>query len=378
MVRVGAVDAACGLARIPAIHRVNESKERLQEGFVLRKAKRAEPILLQVLAGKKTKRPPVWLMRQAGRYLPEYRLLRAKARDFLSFCYTPELAVEATLQPVRRFGFDAAILFSDILVIPDALGRMVRFVEGDGPQLDPISEDEIARLEPVAMAEKISPVLAAVEELRARLAVETALIGFCGAPWTVATYMIAGRSSADQAEARLFAYRHPRAMQRLLDVLGEVSTDYLVGQLDAGADCVQIFDSWAGVLPQDEFRKWCVDPVAKMIAAIRNRRPHARIIAFPRGAGTNYRGFAKATGANAIGLDWTVSDAFGRNLQKTAAVQGNLDPLVLNAGGDALNRAVDRILEVYGGGPHVFNLGHGILPDTPIGHVEQMLKRMGR
>jgi uroporphyrinogen decarboxylase len=190
--------------------------------------------------------------------------------------------------------------------------------------------------------------------------------------------MIAGRSSADQAEARLFAYRHPRAMQRLLDVLGEVSTDYLVGQLDAGADCVQIFDSWAGVLPQDEFRKWCVDPVAKMIAAIRNRRPHARIIAFPRGAGTNYRGFAKATGANAIGLDWTVSDAFGRNLQKTAAVQGNLDPLVLNAGGDALNRAVDRILEVYGVGPHVFNLGHGILPDTPIGHVEQMLKRMGR
>lgn len=333
---------------------------------------------MQALAGKAMKSPPVWLMRQAGRYLAEYRELRAKARDFLAFCHTPELAVEATLQPVRRFGFDAAILFSDILVVPDALGRKVRFVEGDGPLLDPIGAGDIARLDIERYADKLAPVFATVRQVRQVLPAEKALIGFCGAPWTVATYMIAGRGSGDQAQARLFAYENREAMELLMDKLVGVSADYLARQIDAGADAVQIFDSWAGILPQSEFEAWCVKPVARIVEALRKRRPDAKIIGFPRGAGSNYRGYAKKTGVDAVGLDWTVGAAFGRSLQKASPVQGNLDPLALLAGGDALDRSVDTVLATYGGGAHIFNLGHGILPETPIAHVERMLKRLGR
>jgi uroporphyrinogen decarboxylase len=315
-------------------------------------------------------------MRQAGRYLPEYRAVREKAGSFLDLCYTPEFAAEVTLQPIRRFGFDAAILFSDILVVPHALGRELRFEEGRGPLLEPIGADEVAKLSSDRFHDRLQPVYETVQKVRAELPAETTLLGFCGAPWTVATYMIAGHGTPDQAPARLFGYRHPEAMDELLRKLAEVSAEYLIRQIEAGADAVQIFDSWAGVLDEEGFQRYCLRPVADIVRRVRERFPEAPIIGFPRGAGEFYRSYRQKTGATAIGLDWTMPIAAAAELQRGGPVQGNLDPLRLLAGGQALRDGVRRILSGLGDGPLIFNLGHGILPETPIRHVEEMLERI--
>ncbi|MBW8446445.1 MAG: uroporphyrinogen decarboxylase [Arenimonas sp.] len=320
--------------------------------------------------------PPIWLMRQAGRYLPEYRKTRAEAGSFLDLCYTPDFAVEVTLQPIRRYGFDAAILFSDILVIPDALKRNVRFTEGHGPQMDPIDADGIRALQPDAFMEHLAPVIETVRRLRLDLPVETTLLGFCGAPWTVATYMIAGHGTPDQAPARLFAYRYPEAFAQLLDLLADMSATYLVAQIDAGADAVQIFDSWAGVLGEEEFDKYCTRPMARIIASVRAQRPGARVIAFAKGAGLLLKDYRQKTGADAIGLDWTVPLSFAAELQKDGPVQGNLDPMRVVAGGLALEEGIDRILDKLGHGPLIFNLGHGITPQADPENVTALVRRV--
>ena len=334
--------------------------------------------MLDVLKGKTVFPPPVWMMRQAGRYLPEYRETRKKAGSFLDLCYNPDLAVEVTLQPIRRFGFDASILFSDILVVPHALGRDLRFEEGRGPLMTPIGADEIDGLDGEMFHVNLSPVYETVRRLRAELPQETTLIGFCGAPWTVATYMIAGHGTPDQAPARRFAYQHPQQMKRLLKILADHSAAYLIRQIEAGADAVQIFNSWSGVLDEASFRAFCVEPVAEIIRQVRAAHPDVPVIAFPKGAGSRYDGFRAATGATALGLDWTVPLTQAQRLQKEGAVQGNLDPQRLVAGGDALKAGIDAILDVLGNGPLVFNLGHGITPDTPIAHVEAMVAQVRR
>ena len=338
--------------------------------------KTTKPRLLRVLDGERLEIPPVWLMRQAGRYLPEYRAMRAKANSFLDLCYTPELAEEVTLQPIRRFGFDAAILFSDILVIPDALGRKVRFEEGKGPLMEPMDGEAVDRIGEPDVLEHLEPVFETVRRVRKSLPEETTLLGFCGAPWTVATYMIAGHGTPDQAPARLFAYRERERFARLIGLLADVSAEYLVAQLKAGADAVQIFDSWAGVLDEAEFENWCLRPAAKMVSKVRSVVSDARIIGFPKGAGNLYESYRERTGVTAVGLDWTVPLPLARKIQKGGAVQGNLDPLRLVAGGRALDEGVDRILDVLGQGPLVFNLGHGITPQAPIAHVERLLERI--
>jgi len=331
---------------------------------------------MRVLDGETLTPPPLWLMRQAGRYLPEYRETRAKAGSFLDLCYSPEHAVEVTLQPIRRYGFDAAILFSDILVIPDAMKRNVRFTEGHGPEMDPIDEAGIAGLDGESVVDYLQPVLETVKRLRNELPTETTLLGFCGAPWTVATYMIAGHGTPDQAPARLFAYRHPRAFEYLLMLLADVSADYLVAQIDAGADAVQIFDSWAGVLGEREFEAFAIRPMARMIASIRARRPQARIIAFAKGAGYMLKTYRQKTGADAIGLDWCVPLAFAAELQKDGPVQGNLDPMRVVAGGRSLEEGIDDILQALGNGPLIFNLGHGITPQADPENVRLLVDRV--
>lgn len=341
---------------------------------------RVKKALLHVLRGERQKVPPVWMMRQAGRYLPEYRALREKAGGFLDLCFSPELATEVTLQPVRRFGFDAAILFSDILVIPHALGRKVAFVAGEGPKLDPLENPEtIAALPAEADQTILAPVYETVTRVRSALAPEVTLLGFCGAPWTVATYMIAGEGTPDQAPARVFAYRHPQAFAALIERLVNASIAYLVRQLQAGADAVQIFDTWAGVLPPEEFRRWSMEPTQKIVAGIRRQVPGANIIGFPRGAGSMLPLYAHHTDIDAVGLDWMIDKTFARyQVQRIKPVQGNLDPLALLAGGDALDRATDAVMEAFAEGPFIFNLGHGILPATPIENVERMIKRVRR
>jgi uroporphyrinogen decarboxylase len=337
---------------------------------------RPERKIMAVLNGRTVTPPPIWLMRQAGRYLPEYRKTRSTAKGFLDLCYTPDLAVEVTLQPIRRYGFDASILFSDILVIPDAMNRNVRFVEGEGPRLDPIDADGIERLTMPDIAGKLAPVFETVKRLRKELPEETTLLGFCGAPWTIATYMIAGHGTPDQAPARLFAYKHPKAFEKLLSLIAEASADYLIRQIDAGADAVQIFDSWAGVLGGHEFDAYAVKPVKRIIEAVRSARPSAKVIAFAKGAGYNLKTYRSGTGADAIGLDWAVPLDFAAELQKEGAVQGNLDPLLMVAGGEALKHAVDRILDRLGHGPLIFNLGHGITPDADPEHVTQLIAQV--
>jgi uroporphyrinogen decarboxylase len=332
--------------------------------------------IIEVLEGHTVSPPPIWLMRQAGRYLPEYRQVRATAKGFLDLCYTPDLAVEVTMQPIRRFGFDAAILFSDILVIPDAFDRNVRFVEGEGPLLDPIDEHGINRLQMPDVEARLAPVFETVRRLRGELPDETTLLGFCGAPWTIATYMIAGRGTPDQAPARLFAYRNPVAFEKLLGDIAEASAAYLVAQIDAGADAVQIFDSWAGILPDHEFAEYAVKPVRRIVDMVRAARPGARIIAFAKGAGYNLRHYRAGTNADAIGLDWTVPLEFAAELQKEGAVQGNLDPLKMISGGVDLDAAINRILDKLGNGPLIFNLGHGITPDADTGNVERLISRV--
>ena len=316
-------------------------------------------------------------MRQAGRYLPEYREIRATAPSFLEFCYTPRLAAQATLQPIRRFGFDAAILFSDILVVPDALGQLVSFETGHGPRLQPIaSAADLDALRPTIDMERLAPVLETVDRVKGSLGAETPLIGFCGAPWTVASYMIAGRGTPDQAPARLFAYRHPALFARLIDKLVDASVTYLAAQVAAGVDAVQIFDSWAGVLPSIEYERWCLAPVRAIVTRLRARCPGVRVIAFPRATGRQLVQAADGEIA-ALGLDTSVDPAWAnRVMPKSLPLQGNLDPLALLAGGEGLDHAITRILQAFEGRPHVFNLGHGILPETPIPHVEHLVRRV--
>lgn len=334
--------------------------------------------LLRALAGERAPVPPIWLMRQAGRYLPEYRKIREQAESFLNLCFNPQLAAEVTLQPIRRFGFDAAIIFSDILVVPHALGQRVSFEVGEGPRLDALSDpDALRRLRAAIDHADLEPVYETIDLVKSQLPRAVALLGFCGAPWTLATYMIAGRGTADQLPARLFAYRHPRAFAELIDRLVEASADYLVRQFEAGADAVQIFDTWAGILPDDEFQRWCIEPAARIVAKVRNRVPGARVIGFPRGAGTRLARYLAGVPVDAVGLDWMVEMSFAReHVQSERVVQGNLDPLALLAGGEALDRATDAILEAFGHGPFIFNLGHGVLPDTPIAHVERLVARV--
>ena len=339
----------------------------------------AKPVLA-VLDGKQHAVPPVWMMRQAGRYLPEYRAVRQQAGSILNLCFSPALAAEVTLQPIRRFGFDAAILFSDILVVPHALGCKVEFVVGEGPQLEPIDEPAaIAGISRELDHAMLAPVYETIGRVRGGLPSSVTFLGFCGAPWTVATYMVAGRGTPDQAPARLFAYRHPEAFAALIDALSRASADYLVRQLKAGVDAVQIFDTWAGVLPPEEFQRWSIAPTQAIVAEVRRQIPGAKIIGFPRGAGTALCRFVEQVPVDAVSLDWRIDRSFARDeIQKRKPVQGNLDPLALLAGGQALDSAVDAVLETFAQGPFIFNLGHGILPETPIAHVEQMLARIRR
>ena len=333
---------------------------------------------LEVLSGRRQPVPPLWMMRQAGRYLPEYRELRAKAGSFLELCFTPEFAAEVTLQPIRRFNFDAAIIFSDILVIPHALGRAVRFEAGEGPRLEPLdTPDKVATLATEADFSKLEPVFEALRRVRRELDPKIALIGFCGAPWTVATYMVAGQGTPDQAPARMMAYRHPDAFAKIIDTIVENSITYLLEQLKAGADVLQIFDTWAGVLPPREFQRWSVEPTKRIVEGVRKKVPGAKIIGFPRGAGALLPSYVEATGVDGVSIDWATEPSLIRDkVQSHVAVQGNLDSLVLIAGGAALDRAIDDVLASYAGGRLIFNLGHGIQPETPIAHVEQMVKRV--
>lgn len=334
--------------------------------------------ILDVLNGRTLRPPPIWLMRQAGRYLPEYRAVREKAGGFLDLVFNPELAAEVTLQPIRRFGFDAAILFSDILVVPHALGQPVAFAAGEGPVLEPVKDrTDFERLNSNVDHQILAPIYETVRRVKASLPPAVTLLGFCGAPWTVATYMIAGRGTPDQAPARLFAYRDAAAFDVLMDVLVEASASYLVHQLQAGADAVQIFDTWAGVLPPEQFARWSIAPTKRIVDLVRRQIPGAKVIGFPRGAGTMMPRYVAETGVDAAGLDWMIERTFARDhVQALVPVQGNLDPLVLLAGGVALDRAVDAVMDTFAGGRFIFNLGHGILPETPIAHVEQMLKRV--
>ncbi|QDZ12173.1 uroporphyrinogen decarboxylase [Devosia ginsengisoli] len=336
-----------------------------------------KPLLATVL-GQRQERPPIWIMRQAGRYLPEYRAIRTKAKNFLELCYTPDLATEVTLQPLRRFDLDAAILFSDILVIPDALGQSVRFEAGEGPVLDPVSVESIAGLGKERDAlDHLAPVLETVRRLRAGLAPEKTLIGFCGSPWTVATYMIGGRGSPDQAAARLFALRHPEAFAALMDLLVQTSVDYLVAQFEAGADVVQLFESWALNLDDVAFAERVIEPNRRIVEGVRARVPNAPVIGFPRGAAGNLARYADQTGVNALGLDYaTPLDFAAQHLPSSLPVQGNLDPLRLVAGGAQLDARVDQVIAAFADRPHIFNLGHGIVPETPIEHVERLVNRV--
>ena len=338
----------------------------------------AQPSLfLRVLDGEVAAKPPVWLMRQAGRYLPEYRELRATAPTFLDLCYNPKLAAEVTLQPIRRFGFDAAILFSDILVIPDALGLPTSFEAGHGPRLQPVTTREgLAALHAEVDMRRLAPVLETVERVRGTLPADTALIGFCGAPFTVASYMVAGAGTPDQGPARDLAYRDPHLFGQLIDRVTDASVTYLSAQIAAGADAVMIFDSWAGVLPRLEYERWSQAPVARLVAGVRARHPAARIIGFPRVSGGQLLRAAE-TGVTALGLDIAVDPHWAdRVLPPGLPVQGNLDPKALIAGGAALDAAVDDIRSAFARRPHVFNLGHGITPDTPIPHVERLVARL--
>jgi uroporphyrinogen decarboxylase len=319
--------------------------------------------------------PPVWLMRQAGRYLPEYREIRQRVGGFLDLCFTPELAAEVTLQPVRRFELDAAILFSDILVVPFALGQSVAFREGEGPVLEPVrSSEDLKRLDAKALHERLAPVYETVRLVRRDLPGTAALIGFAGAPWTVATYMIEGRSGTSFSAAKTWAYVDPEGFQALIDLLVDATAAYLARQIEAGAEAVQIFDSWAGVLPEPFARRFVIEPVREIVSILKSRHPGVPVIGFPRGIGVLYPDFCRETGVDAVGLDTTVpADWAARVLQTRCAVQGNLDPQILVTGGALLESEVRRIVRALGRGPFVFNLGHGIVPETPPEHVAALV-----
>ena len=334
----------------------------------------AEKPLLSVLSGRKAEKTPIWLMRQAGRYLPEYRALRAEKGGFLDLVQDSEAAAEVTLQPIRRFGFDGAILFSDILMVPFALGQDLRFEAGEGPRLSPALVDStLAGLD--SAPSRLTAVYRTVEKVAARLPELTTFLGFAGSPWTVATYMVAGQGSRDQAEARRLAYRDPQAFQAIVDAISELTVDYLSRQVESGVEAVQLFDSWAGSLSPAQFERWVIAPTAALVAAFKARHPSTPVIGFPKGAGGKLAAYARETGVDALGLDETVDPAWAQAaLPPDLPLQGNLDPLALIAGGEALERGVARILSSLAERPHVFNLGHGILPDTPIAHVEKLIQ----
>ncbi|MGE5269949.1 MAG: uroporphyrinogen decarboxylase [Thiohalocapsa sp.] len=325
--------------------------------------------MLRALAGERLEPPPWWLMRQAGRYLPEYRALRGQAQSFIDFCLTPALAAEATLQPVRRFGMDAAIVFADILLVPRALGQSVAFGD-DGPALAALDEASgLAGLQPARLAE-LDPVYETLGRVRAALPSQTALIGFAGAPWTVATYMVEGGSSRDFRRVKAWSYRDPTGFAALIDLIADATIDYLGGQIVAGADVVQLFDTWAGVLDEPGFERWVITPTQRIAAALKQRFPAVPLIGFPRGAGLAYEAYAVRTGVQAVGIDSAVPlDVAAQLLQPHVTLQGNLDPVALLVGGDGLRREVGRIRRALAGGAHVFNLGHGVLPQTPPEHV---------
>jgi uroporphyrinogen decarboxylase len=330
-------------------------------------------LLLETLRGRRSERVPLWLMRQAGRYLPEYRALRAEKGGFLELVYDSEAAAEITLQPLTRFGFDGAILFSDILIVPYAMGQNLAFLAGEGPQLSPpLVDAALASLE--AVPERLAPIYETVRRVRARLGGETTLLGFAGSPWTVATYMIAGEGSRDQHAARELAYRDPAAFGAIVDAICEVTIEYLAGQVEAGAEAVQLFDSWAGSLAPDEFERWVIAPNARIVAAMAERFPGLPVIGFPKGAGEKLPAYARETGVTAVGVDETLDPVWvADNLPDGMPVQGNLDPLLLLAGGERLVARTRAVLEAFAGRPHVFNLGHGIGQHTPIAHVETLI-----
>jgi uroporphyrinogen decarboxylase len=340
--------------------------------------KRSDKPILRVLEGEPVWPPPIWLMRQAGRHLPEYRKVRAQAGSFMNLCFTPKLAAEVTLQPIRRYGFDGAILFSDILVVPHALGQEVSVVEHQGPRLDPVTSlADLNRLAETLPLDRLSPVFETLDRLKTALPRETALLGFCGAPWTVASYMIAGKGTPDQAPARVLAYRDPAFMTAIVDRLVEASTAYLVAQTDAGAEAVQVFESFGSALPPALFDQLSLEPIRRIVTGLRAARPQARVIVFVRGGGAHLHRFALEGIGDALALDWTLDPAAVLpSLPSRTATQGNLDPLALVAGGEALDRGVDHILAVARGRPHIFNLGHGVVPETPIPHVERLIARV--
>ena len=341
-------------------------------------ADKARKSLLAALQGEVLNPPPIWLMRQAGRYLPEYRKTRAKAKNFLDFCFRPDLAVEATLQPIRRYGFDAAILFSDIMVVPHALGQKVWFEEGRGPRLEPVSD--LAGLERLSFAgfdEALSPCYETLRRLSRELPKPTALIGFAGAPWTVASYMVEGGGSRDYVAAKGWAYGDPAGFQRLIDLLVEATVRYFEAQIAAGAEALQLFDSWAGALPEAELRRWCLAPAREIVARIKAKHPTVPIILFPRGAGLLYRDYARQSGADALAIDTTVPLAWARDeLQPHMTLQGNLDPIHLVSGGPGLQAAVEAILRELGQGPLIFNLGSGIIPQAQPELVAQLVAQV--
>ena len=332
--------------------------------------------LLSVLKGTKTDTLPLWLMRQAGRYLPEYRALRAEKGGFLELVHDSAAAAEVTMQPIRRFGFDGAILFSDILVIPHALGQDLWFETGEGPRLAPkLVDTSLSALQ--RMPERLSPVIETVRQVKAALPLQTTFLGFAGSPWTVATYMVAGQGSREQAETRRFAYRDPKAFGEIITAIADLTVEYLSDQIEAGVDAVQLFDSWSGSLSPQQFEQWVIVPTERIISKLKARHPHAVVIGFPKGAGGKLPAYAREVGADAIGLDETVDPNWAHNnLPKDLPVQGNLDPLALITGGDMLDQAITRVIDAFQDRPHIFNLGHGILPDTPIAHVEALVARI--
>jgi len=336
-----------------------------------------DKLIMRALSGEVLPTPPAWMMRQAGRYLPEYKATRAKAGDFLSLCYNPDLATEVSLQPIRRFGFDAAILFADILLVPQALGADLWFVTGEGPRLSTITTPaEFGKLAPAAdIHETLSPIYQTVRNLREMLPRETTLIGFAGAPWTVATYMIAGRGTPDQGPAHALMASDIATFEALLDRITQATILYLSAQIEAGAEVVKLFDSWAGSLKGAAFRKYSLEPTKQIVSALKAKHPNTPVIAFPREAGDNYIGFAKATGADCVALDNSVAlDWAASNVQSDGCVQGNLAPHHMVTGGQDLVDATKRVVDAFSQGPHIFNLGHGITPDADPAHVELMLK----
>lgn len=331
---------------------------------------------LETLAGRRFATPPVWLMRQAGRYLPEYRAVRATTRSFLEFCYTPDKAVEVTLQPIRRFGFDAAIIFSDILVVPDALGQKVWFEEGEGPKLEALTDPvQFAQLSRARLADHLAPVYEAIRQTRAALPRETALLGFAGAPFTLACYMIEGSGSRDFAKVKKWAYGHPESFGLLIDLLVESVIDHLSNQVEAGADGVQLFDSWAGVLPEEQLFRWSLDPLVRIAKGVRERYPDLPILAFPRAVGPAALMYRRPDSFSALSVDTGIGAHWAaKELQPHICVQGNLDPIMLVTGGAALEREARRILDKLGHGSFIFNLGHGVVPQTPPEHVAQLVE----